>query len=92
MGIVMSDDIWNDYHEYCRKIRNAKEKDRLVYATNRIAELGYVCKWVEQSRCLQFDFKGSLVRFFPYTGWFSGKTVKYGRGLMNLLKQIRDSP
>jgi hypothetical protein len=88
MGIVMSDDIWNDYHEYCREIRNAKEKDRIVYATNRITELGYTCKWIEQSKCLQFDFKGSTVRLFPYTGWFSGKTVKDGRGLNNLLKQI----
>ena len=88
----MSDDIWNDYHEYCREIRNAKEEYRLEYATNRITELGYDCKWVEQSRCLQFDFKGSLARFFPYTGWFSGKTVKDGRGLMNLLKQLRNSP
>ena len=86
----MSDDIWSDYHEHCRKIRDAKEKDRPVYATNKITELGYACKWVEQSKCLQFDFKGSLVRFFPYTGWFSGKTIKDGRGLNNLLKQMKD--
>lgn len=86
----MSDDIWSDYHEYCQKIRNAKEKDRLVYATNIITELGYTCKWIEQSKCLQFEFKGATVRFFPYTGWFSGKTVKDGRGLNNLLKQIRE--
>lgn len=89
MCIVMSDDIWNDYHEYRREIRNAKEKVRLVYATNRITELGYTCRWIEQSKYLQFEFKGSTVMFFPYTGWFSGKTVKDGRGLNNLLKQIR---
>ncbi len=86
----MSDDIWNDYHEYCQKIRNTKEKDRLVYATKRITELGYICKWVEQSKCLQFEYKGSIVRFFPYTGWFSGKTIKDGRGLNNLLKHLND--
>lgn len=28
----MSDDIWNDYHEHCRKIRNAQEKDSLLLA------------------------------------------------------------
>ena len=86
----MSDDIWSDYHEYCQKLRNAKEKDRLVYATNRITELGYTVKWVEQSKCLQFEHKWAMVRFFPYTGWFSGKTVKDGRGLTNLLKQLQD--
>ena len=84
----MSDSIWNDYHEHCRKIRDYKEKVRLMYAVNQITELGYACKWIGQKKCLQFDFKGSLVRFFPYTGWFSGKTVKDGRGLINLLKQI----
>jgi hypothetical protein len=86
----MSDDIWSDYHEHYRKIRNVKEKDRLVYATNRITELGYACKWMEQSKCLQFEYKGSIVRFFPYTGWFSGQTVMDGRGLKNLLKQMKD--
>ena len=86
----MSDDIWNDYHEYRRKARIAKERYRLVNATNRITELGYTVKWVEQSKCLQFEHKGSMVRFFPYTGWFSGKTVKDGRGLKNLLKQLKN--
>ena len=68
-----------------------KRKTVLCMPTNRIAELGYTCKWIEQSKCLQFEFKGSTVRFFPYTGWFSGKAVKDGRGLNNLLKQIRDN-
>ena len=88
----MSDDLWKEYHEHCRKARIAKERYRLVNATNRITELGYTVKWVEQSKCLQFDFKGSTIRLFPYTGWFSGKTVKAGRGLNNLLKQIRNNP
>lgn len=37
---------------------------------------------------LQFTFRGSPVTLYPYSGWFTGKTVKDGRGIMNLLKQI----
>ena len=37
---------------------------------------------------LQFIFRGSPVTLYPYSGWFTGKTVKDGRGIHNLLKQI----
>ena len=33
--------------------------------------------------------KGERVMVYPYTGWFTGKTVKDGRGINNLLKQIK---
>lgn len=67
----------------------AKEKERLVYAANKITELGYSCKWDEQSKCILLVFRSNVVRFYPYTGWFSGVTVTDGRGLNNLLKQIK---
>ena len=35
-----------------------------------------------------FIFKGSKVIYWPYSGWASGKSIKDGRGLKNLLKQI----
>lgn len=37
---------------------------------------------------IQFKFKGEICRFYPYTGWFTGKTIKDGRGVRNLLKQL----
>lgn len=73
-------------YEVCKL---AKEKNRCEYAANRIVELGYHCKWDNDNKCLMFVFKESVVRFFPYTGWFSGVTVTDGRGLNNLLKQIK---
>lgn len=33
-------------------------------------------------------YKGSCVRFFPYSGWHTGETIKDGRGFKNLLKQL----
>lgn len=37
---------------------------------------------------LRFLFKGSMVTVWPYSGWFSGKTVQDGRGFANLKKQL----
>ena len=37
---------------------------------------------------ITFTHKGSLIKFFPYSGWHSGKTIKDGRGLKNLLEQL----
>jgi predicted nucleotidyltransferase len=37
---------------------------------------------------IQFYWKGELVKFFPYSGWHTGKSIKDGRGLQNLLKQL----
>lgn len=41
---------------------------------------------------LQIIFKNRPVLFCPYTGWFSGKSVKDGRGIKNLLIQLRNEP
>jgi hypothetical protein len=35
-----------------------------------------------------FQHKGHTVTFYPYSGWASGKTIKDGRGLQTLLKQL----
>lgn len=37
---------------------------------------------------IDFMYNGSLVTYWPYSGWASGKSIKDGRGLKNLLKQI----
>lgn len=38
---------------------------------------------------INFEWKGKTVKFFPYTGWHTGKSIKDGRGLQNLLKQLK---
>lgn len=78
-----------EIRELYNKIRQGKEADRVEYATNKITTLGYTCRYSTDDKCLLFDYKGAMVRFYPYKGWFTGKTVKDGRGLRNLLKQIK---
>jgi hypothetical protein len=38
---------------------------------------------------INFEHKGHLIKYFPLTEWFTGKTVTDGRGLKNLLKQLK---
>lgn len=63
------------------------EPKRMEYARNQITALGYP---VTEVKChtLQFTFRGSPVTLYPYSGWFTGRTVTDGRGIKNLLKQI----
>ena len=78
-----------EYGELAREIRKQKEPLRIEYALRKISELGYSCNLQEGNKCIQFIYKGGLVSFFPYTGWATGKTIKDGRGINYLLKQIK---
>jgi len=42
----------------------------------------------QTSNSISFDYKGQKVVYYPYSGWASGKSIKDGRGLENLLKQL----
>lgn len=37
---------------------------------------------------LQFEHEGALVRFWPYSGWHTGKTIEDGRGFAHLMEQL----
>jgi hypothetical protein len=43
----------------------------------------------EDETKIVFWYKGSPVYFYPYSGWHTGKTIKDGRGLENLLNQLK---
>lgn len=66
------------------------EHKRIDYAKKNIIELGYDITF-ESDKEIHFYFKGSLIKFFPYSGWHTGKTIKDGRGINKLLKQIKDA-
>jgi hypothetical protein len=34
-------------------------------------------------------YKENEITYFPYSGWASGKGITDGRGLANLIKQIK---
>lgn len=35
-----------------------------------------------------FYWKENKITLFPYSGWHTGKSIKDGRGIENLLKQL----
>jgi hypothetical protein len=65
------------------------EPKRMNTAINEITKLGYSVHSDDKS--IYFDFKGSTITYWPYSGWASGKTIKDGRGLKKLLDQIKES-
>jgi hypothetical protein len=64
------------------------EPKRINYAKEQIEKLGFIVEQFDDS-ILTFEFKGGNIKFFPYSGWASGSTIEDGRGLNNLLKQLK---
>jgi len=64
------------------------EPIRVEKAKNEINKLGYNIDIIGSNR-IEFKYKDETVIFFPYSGWHSGKSIIDGRGLKNLLKQIK---
>ena len=73
------------------RLNKDREKElqpkRMEYAIEEITELGYNVVVVDDTK-IKFFFNESWITLYPYSGWFTGKTVKDGRGIENLLKQI----
>ncbi len=62
---------------------------RMEYAIGQLHLVGIKNIFVASNDRLEFDFNGSKVMFYPYSGWHTGKSIKDGRGLQNLLNQIK---
>ena len=60
---------------------------RMQKALDSLNELN-VSDIAHNAKMILFTWKGARVQYFPYTGWASGKTIKDGRGLKRLLKQL----
>jgi hypothetical protein len=85
----MSNRLDRDLEE---KLRRAK------YAFTKLAELGLnpnigpnadVPPNFANAVAITFTWKGHPVKLYPYSGWHTGKTIKDGRGIENLLKQLK---
>ena len=63
------------------------EPKRMGYAKKKIESKGFSVNEIANYE-LRFEHKGEIIKFFPYSGWATGKTIKDGRGLNNLLKQL----
>jgi len=57
------------------------------YAKEMITLAGYEITYENETE-VNFVYKGKTVKFFPYSGWATGSTIRSGRGLQKLLNQI----
>ena len=70
------------------KKRNENEPGRWEYVLKSLRERGYKPVEDKDNKCIKFSYNGNTITVFPYTGWFTGKGVKDGRGIRKLLNQI----
>lgn len=61
---------------------------RIQYAIEQIEKLGHKITFIGTTR-IDFLFNGNTIQFYPYSGWHTGKGITDGRGIENLLKQIK---
>ena len=61
---------------------------RMQFAKNAITKLGYSIIHETETE-INFKHEGEIVKFFPYSGWHTGKTIVDGRGINKLLKQLK---
>lgn len=64
------------------------EPKRIQYAKNQLQDLGFEIT-LEDSSKLRFKYKGEVVTLFPYSGWYSAKSIKDGGGIKNLIQQLK---
>lgn len=69
--------------------QNKLEPQRVKHAIDCITQLGYNVTGTVTDKVINFEYKGHTVKFFPYSGWHTGKSINDGRGLKRLLDQIR---
>lgn len=65
-----------------------KEPKRLEYAKKELERLGFVITHMTDKE-LKFEFLGHQITLYPYSGWYTGRSIKDGRGLSNLLNQLK---
>lgn len=64
------------------------EPKRIQKAIKEIELLGFTVTGIYDTH-IRFLFKNETVTYFAYSGWHTGKSINDGRGLKNLLKQLK---
>lgn len=74
------------------KERQSKlEPKRIETAISEIEKLD-INIYYKDDTCIKFWFNGETVIYYAYSGWHTGKSIKDGRGLKNLIKQLIKKP
>lgn len=60
---------------------------RIEFAIDQLLQLGFDLTYSDNTM-IEFYFKDELVKFYPCSGWHTGKSIKDGRGWDNLKKQL----
>lgn len=61
---------------------------RMDAAISALEKLGKYIERDDEKMCVYFIHNKEMVTYWPYSGWASGKSIKDGRGLERLLKQL----
>lgn len=62
---------------------------RLEYAIAKIQEIGG--EHIEEGeKAIKFIFKGNVITLYPYSGWFTGKSIRDGRGIEYMIQQLKN--
>jgi len=67
--------------------QNEIQPKRISHYKEVLEKYGFPITY-EDKTTLRFEFNGSTINVFPYSGWCTGKTINNCRGLRNLMKQI----
>jgi len=70
-----------------QKRESELQPERIKTAERVISALGYNVEAVGETG-LKFTHKGKTILFYPYSGWYTGASIKDGRGLYNLINQL----
>lgn len=65
------------------------EPKRMAYAHERLTTLTEVDILEITDKRIVLKFKNEKVILYPYSGYYNGKSVKAGRGIDSLLKQLK---
>ncbi|MGB0896863.1 MAG: hypothetical protein ACPGRW_06045 [Flavobacteriaceae bacterium] len=71
-----------------KEVRNIEEPKRFNYALDAFKKLDIEITSINASQ-INIIHKNEIIRFFPYTGWHSGKSIKDGRGIKKLINQLK---
>ncbi len=83
----MSSEYWDAVKKMLAEEKKDAYSDRMEFAEKALHKMGYYTTTVGHKE-LRFEHEDETIKFFPYTGWATGKTIQDGRGIENLLKQL----
>lgn len=63
------------------------EPKRIRFAVDLLESKGFEITYIDNTK-IKFVYSDHPVTLYPYSGWHTGKSIKDGRGIENLLKQL----